>query len=70
MSPVRRSEVKAKAQTIDQIRALLVSAPQVIRDAAYKADTAKCVASCAGFSQGSVSAALASLTTALRILEN
>ena len=65
---VRRSSVKAKTQTINQIRALLVSAPQAIRDAAYKPDASRCVAACAGLSQDAVSAALASLQTALRLL--
>jgi len=68
LSLVRRSAVKAKTQTINQIRALLVSAPQTIRDAVYKADAAKCVAACAALSQGAVSVALAGLQTALRLL--
>ena len=65
---VRRSAVKAKTQTINQIRALLVSAPQAIRDVVYKADAAKCVAACAALPRDIVSAALASLQTALRLL--
>ena len=65
---VCRSSVKAKTQTINQIRALLVSAPQAIRDAAYKSGASKCVAACAGLAQDSVCAALASLQTALRLL--
>ena len=65
---VRRSAVKAKTQTINQIRALLVSAPQAIRDAVYKVNAAKCVAACAALLQDAVSAALASLQTALRLL--
>ena len=65
---VRRSAVKAKTQTVNQIRALLVSAPQAIRDAVYKADAAKCVAACAALLQDAVSTALASLQTALRLL--
>jgi len=68
LSLVRRSAVKAKTQTINQIRALLVSAPQAIRDAVYKADAAKCVEACAALSQGSISVSLASLPTALRLL--
>ena len=68
LSLVRRSAVKAKTQTINQIRALLVSAPQAIRDAVYKADAAKCVAACSALSQDTVSVALASLQTALRLL--
>lgn len=68
LSLVRRSAVMAKTQTINQIKALLVSAPQAIRDAVYKADAAKCVAACAALSQGTVSVSLASLQTALRLL--
>ena len=45
-----------------------MSAPQAIRDVAYKPDASKCVAACAGLSQNSVSAALASLQTALHLL--
>ena len=65
---VRRSAVKAKTQSINQIRALLVSAPQAIRDVVYKADAAKCVAACAALPRNIISAALASLQTALRLL--
>lgn len=65
---VRRSAVKAKTQAINQIRALLVSAPQAIRDTVYQADAAKCVATCAALSCDTVSAAQASLQTALRLL--
>jgi transposase len=65
---VRRSAVKAKTQTINQIRTLLVSAPQAIQDAPYKLDASEYVAACAGLSQGGTSAALASLQTALRLL--
>jgi transposase len=68
LSLVRRSAIKAKTQTINQIRALLVSAPQAIRDAVYKSDAAKCVAACVALSRDTVSAALASLQTALRLL--
>ena len=65
---VRRRAVKAKTQTINQIRALLVSAPQAVRDAVYKADAAKCVAASAALPRDMVSAALGSLQTALRLL--
>lgn len=47
---------------------MLVSAPQAIRDAVYKADVANCVAACAAVSQGTVSVALACLQTTLRLL--
>ena len=65
---VRRSAVKAKTQTINQIRALLVSAPQAVRNTVYKADAAKCVAACAALPRDMVSAALGSLQTTLRLL--
>jgi transposase len=68
LSLVRRSAVKAKTQSINQIRALLVSAPQALRDAAYKINAAKCVAACMALTCDAVSAALASLQTALRLL--
>jgi transposase len=55
LNVVRRSSAKAKTQTINQIRALLVSAPQAIRDAVYKPEAAKC----AGLSQHSASPVLA-----------
>ena len=47
LSLVRRSAVTVKTQSIHQIRALLVSAPQAIRDVIHKADAAKCVRACA-----------------------
>ena len=68
LSLVRRSAVKVKTQTINQIRALLVSEPQTIRDAARKADAAKCVAACTAISQRVASAALVSRHTALHLL--
>ncbi|MEX0448112.1 transposase [Xenorhabdus sp. SGI246] len=42
----RRSAVKAKTQAINQIRALLVSAPQDIRDALWKSNPRECVNAC------------------------
>ena len=68
LSLVRRSAVKAKTQSINQIRALVVSAPQALRDTAYKISAAKCVAACMALTCDSVSAVLASLQTALRLL--
>lgn len=68
LSLVRRSAVKAKTQTINQIRALLVNAPQAIRDTAYKAEASQCVAACAALTHDTLSAALASLQAALHLL--
>ena len=47
VSVARRSAVKAKTQAINQLRALLVSAPQEIRDRLLKAKTTECVEGCA-----------------------
>ena len=65
---VRRSAVKAKTQTINQMKALLVRAPQAIRDALYKVDAAKCVAACTTLCRDTGSGAVAGLQTALRLL--
>jgi len=43
----RRSAVKAKTQAINQLRALLVSAPQDIRERLWKAKPEHCVTACA-----------------------
>jgi transposase len=61
LSLVRRSAVKAKTQSINQIRALLVSAPQTLRDAVYKTDGAKCIAAYMALTCDAASAALAAL---------
>lgn len=45
-SVARRSAVKARTQAINQIRALLVSAPQHERDKLWKIKAAECVTAC------------------------
>lgn len=47
LSVARRSAVKAKTQAINQLRGLLVSAPQDIRERLWKAKPEQCVAACA-----------------------
>jgi transposase len=47
ISVARRSAVKAKTQAINQLRALLVSAPQDIRERLWKAKPEQCVEACA-----------------------
>ena len=47
ISVARRSAVKAKTQAINQLRALLVSAPQDIREKLWRAKTGDCVKACA-----------------------
>jgi len=45
-SVARRSAVKARTQAINQLRALLVSAPQDIREKLWKAKASECVKAC------------------------
>ena len=47
LSVARRSAVKAKTQAVNQLRALLVSAPSSLRDLVLKVKTEHCVAACA-----------------------
>ena len=51
LSVARRSAVKAKTQAVNQLRALLISAPSFIRDAALKVKPEHCVAACAALSE-------------------
>lgn len=46
ISVTRRSAVKARTQAINQLRALLVSAPQDVRDKLWKSKPRECVAAC------------------------
>lgn len=68
VSVARRSAVKAKTQAINQLRALLVSAPQDIRERLLKTKTAECVASCARLRSLGVTPVLQTLTATLRLL--
>ncbi|WP_243750981.1 IS110 family transposase [Paraburkholderia sp. BL10I2N1] len=68
VSVARRSAVKAKTQAINQLRALLVSAPQEIRERLLKTKTAECVASCARLRSLGNTPMLQTLTTTLRLL--
>ncbi|MBR8055637.1 transposase, partial [Burkholderia vietnamiensis] len=64
----RRSAVKAKTQAINQLRALLVSAPQDIRERLLKTKTAECVANCARLRSLGNTPMLQTLATTLRLL--
>jgi len=64
----RRSAVKAKTQAINQLRAILVSAPQDIRERLWKAKADQCVAGCAHLRQLGATTLLQTLTTTLRLL--
>ena len=68
VSVARRSAVKAKTQAINQVRALLVSAPQDIRERLLKTKTAECVASCARLRSLGETPLLQTLTVTLRLL--
>lgn len=68
ISVARRSAVKAKTQTINQLRALLVSAPQDIRERLWKVKPEQCVAGCAHLRRLGSTTLLQTLTTTLRLL--
>lgn len=68
ISVARRSSVKAKTQAINQLRALLVSAPQDIREKLWRAKTCDCVKACAKIRCLGESVLLQALTSTLRSL--
>jgi transposase len=68
VSVARRSAVKAKTQAINQLRAILVSAPQDIRERLWKTKAETCVAACAELEQLGTTTVLKALTTTLRLL--
>lgn len=68
VSVARRSAVKARTQAINQLRGLLVSAPQEIRERLLRAKTEDCVDACARIRSLGKTTLLKSLTTTLRIL--
>ena len=64
LSVARRSAVKAKTQAVNQLRALLVSAPSSLRDLVLKVKTEHCVAACAALQEDDEkNAVMASLKT-------
>lgn len=68
VSVARRSAVKARTQAINQLRGLLVSAPQEVRERLLHAKTEECVGACARMRSLGKTTLLKSLTTTLRIL--
>lgn len=68
VSVARRSAVKAKTQAINQLRALLVSAPQDIRERLWKSKPGDCVAGCARLRSLGNTPLLQTLTATLRLL--
>lgn len=67
-SVARRSAVKAKTQAINQIRALLVSAPQTTREKYWKVNAADCVRACSRMHSLGDTALLQTMTTTLKSL--
>ena len=68
VSVARRSAVKAKTQAINQLRGLLVSAPQDIRERLWKAKPEQCVAACAHLRALGDTPLLQTLTVTLKAL--
>jgi transposase len=68
VSVARRSAVKAKTQAINQLRALLVSAPQDIRERLWKGKPAECVDGCSRLRSLGSTPLLQTLTSTLRLL--
>lgn len=64
----RRSAVKARTQALNQLRSLLVSAPQALRERLLKPKAAACVAACLAFETADDSLLLQTLKSTLRLL--
>lgn len=67
-SVARRSAVKARTQAINQIRAILVSAPQDIRERLWKTKASDCVKACVRLRNLGDTALLQTLTVTLKSL--
>jgi len=70
MSVVRRSAVKARTQAINQLRAILVSAPQDVSDSLWKTKASDCVDACLQSSSLGESELCETLTVTLKLLAN
>lgn len=68
VSVARRSAVKAKTQAINQLRSILVSSPQEIRERLWKTKAEQCVSACAHLRSLGTTTQLQTLTTTLRLL--
>lgn len=68
LAVARRSAVKAKTQAINQLRAILVSAPEEIRNRLWKAKADQCVTGCIELRQLGTTTHLIALTSTLRLL--
>lgn len=68
ISIARRSTVKARTQAINQIRGMLISAPDEIRSRLWKSNAAECARSCSRIRSLGVSSWSKTLATTLRLL--
>lgn len=68
VSVARRSAVKARTQTINQLRGLLISAPDKIRSKLWRSKPADCVEACAHLRTLGESNWMITLATTLRLL--
>lgn len=68
VSVARRSAVKAKTQTINQLRALLISAPDEIRSMLWQSKPEHCVKGCAELESLGDTVLLKTLAATLRLL--
>lgn len=68
ISVARRSAVKAKTQAINQLRALLVSAPQCVRERLWNTKPEQCVQACVRIRSLGETTLLKTLTVALKLL--
>lgn len=64
----RKSAVKAKTQAINQLRAILVCAPQEVRERLWKVNPGHCIAACQRLRPLGRSTLLQALTVTLRML--
>jgi transposase len=68
VSVVRRSAVKAKTQAMNQIRALLVSAPQDIRERLWRTKPHECAKACLSVRSLGTTELFMTLMTTLKLL--
>ncbi|MBZ0098717.1 MAG: transposase, partial [Taibaiella sp.] len=65
---VRKSAIKARTQAINQIKALLVTAPDNIRKECYVASTCKCISACKNIKNVEDDLNLKTLSSMLKLL--
>ncbi len=68
LSVARRSAVKARTQTINQLRSLLVGAPDDLRERLWRSKPEQCVTCCVRLRKVEGSVMLKTLTATLRLL--